>query len=62
MGRRHVNLKKERVMDFMAMGIESLEAAMNASYSITEKINSIIQIANEPENPPITCEISRCDW
>lgn len=47
-------------MDMMTMGIESLEAAMTVGSMVVDQIGNIAQAANE--NPPITCEISRCEW
>jgi len=49
-------------MDFMSVGLENLEAAMNLGSAVAEQIDNIVQVAKQPENPPVTCDVCRCDW
>ena len=47
-------------MDMMAMGIESLEVAMNVGSTVVGSVDSLVQLAAQANE--ITCEISRCEW
>lgn len=49
-------------MDFMSVGLDVLELAMQAGTTAVEQIGQILQTVGEPENPPISCELCRCDW
>lgn len=47
-------------MEMMAIGFESLEAAMNVGAMVVDQIGNIGQVS--AEETPITCEICRCEW
>jgi len=49
-------------MDLMNVGLDVLEMTMRVGSSAIEQINQLLQVHPEPENPPISCQVSKCTW
>lgn len=49
-------------MEMMAMGMDSLEAAMSFGSVVVDQIGSLVQNGQPGQEVEVSCDICKCTW